>query len=103
MPTKAPRIYVPISPDLMDALDEFTKVSGVAKSQILGQLISEAGPVIRAMTEAYRLAKKSPAQAIEPMRELAQKAHIEVAQHQLALDAATAKKKRKLRKSPKRD
>lgn len=103
MPTKAPRIYVPITPELMDALDEFTKVSGIAKSQILSQLMSDSfPPLVRAMTEAFRVAKKSPSQAIDVMREMVQEAHVGVAQLQLDMDVISKSvktKKRKLRKS----
>ena len=105
MPTKAPRIYVPIySQELQDALDEFQEVSGIAKSQILSQLLSETAPVIRAMSDAYRLAKKSPTAAVDRMREVVSDAHIGIAQLQLDMNAATAKpKRRKLRRAPKRD
>ncbi|WP_348239906.1 hypothetical protein [Salmonella enterica] len=101
MPTKHPRVYVPVSDDLRAALEEFTKESGIAKSQILSQLLSETAPVIRAMTEAFRVAKKSPTAAVDRMRELAQEAHIAVAQ--LQLDMQAKPKLKKLRKSPKRD
>lgn len=101
MPTKHPRVYIPVSDDLRAALDEFTKVSGVAKSQILSQLLSETAPVIRAMTEAFRLAKKSPAQAADAMRDVVHGAHVQIAQ--LQLDMQPKPKRKKLRKSPKRD
>lgn len=102
MPTKAPRIYVPIiNPEVARALDEFTKESGIAKSQILGQLISEMTPVLQAMTESYRLAKKSPAAAVDRMRSLVQEAHIGVAQ--LQLDMHPKGPRKKLRRAPKRD
>lgn len=100
MPTKAARVYVPISRELEKDLEEFTQVSGVAKSQILSQLLSECGPVIRSMTEAYRLAKKSPSQALESLREVVGGMHVKVAQLQLDMQP---KPRRKLRKAPKRD
>jgi hypothetical protein len=103
MPTKAPRIYVPIySQELRDALEEFQTVSGIAKSQILSQLLSETAPVIRAMSEAYRLAKKSPTAAIDRMRDVVSEAHIGIAQLQLDMQPKVTKRK-KLRRSPKRD
>jgi len=53
------------------------------------------------MTEAFRLAKKSPAQAADAMREVVHGAHVQIAQ--LQLDMQPKPKRKKLRKSPKRD
>lgn len=100
MPTKLHRIYVPVSAELDEALDAFNAESGLAKSQLLSQLTSELVPVIRAMTDAFRLAKKSPAQAADSMRDLVQGAHVQIAQ--LQLDMAPKPKKKKLRRSPRR-
>lgn len=98
MPTKRPRINVTISPELDTALQAFREASGMAPSSLISQLLSETVPVVLAMTEAYKLAKKSPAAAAARMRDVVQDAHIGIAQ--LQLDMAPKRKRRKLRASP---
>lgn len=100
MPTKLPRVAISLTPELHVALEKFTAESGMAKSQLISQLLSETVPVIDAMTEAYRLAKKSPAAAADRMRDLVQSAHVGLAQ--LQLDMAPKPKKRKMRRSPRK-
>lgn len=98
MPTKNPRINVTVSQELYEALSEFRAASGMSSASLLSQLLSETVPVIRAMTEAFKLAKSSPAKASDALREVVQDAHVQVAQ--LQLDMAPKPKRKKLRKSP---
>lgn len=101
MPTNKARLNVTLTPELRGALDRFSAETGISRSQILAQLLSEAVPVIDTMTEAFRLARKSPASAVSAMREAVMGAHVELAQ--MSLDMAPDKKKVKLRMSTKRD
>lgn len=101
MPTKKPRLAITLTPESRDALERLTQASGIASSQFVSQLIHDSVPVLNAMAAAFAEAKKSPMRAAEIMRDALGEAHIDVAQHQLALDAAISKKKkRKLRKRP---
>lgn len=100
MPTKKPRLAVTLSPESRASLERLSKASGIAASQFISQIVHDAIPVIDAMTRSFEEAKKSPQRAAEIMRDLITHAQVEAAQHQLALDAAIAKKKRKLRRRP---
>lgn len=99
MPTKKPRLAITLSPESRAALERLTEASGIASSQFVSQLVHDAVPVLDAMTRSFIAAKKSPQRAAEIMQELLIDAHVEVAQHQLALDGVK-KKKRKLRRRP---
>lgn len=103
MPTQKPRLAITLTPETREALERLTQVSGIASSQFVSQMLHDAIPMIDAMTRSFEAAKKSPHRAAEIMQELLTEAQVEVAQHQLAFDAAAKKKKRKLRKRPKRD
>lgn len=98
MPAK--RVYVPLSPELDSALEVFNAETGIAKSQLLSQLLAETVPVIQAMTDAFRIAKKSPPQAAAAMRDLVSGAHVKLAQLQLDMQPKPARKR--MRKSPRR-
>lgn len=97
MPTKRPRINVTITPELHQALVEFRRASGMSSASLISQLLSETVPVINAMTEAYKVAKKSPQQAAQVMRDLVTNTHVQVAQMQLDMQP---KAKKKIRRSP---
>jgi len=103
MPTKLPRISVTLSAETKAAYDRLGEVSGIAASQFISQILHDSIPLIEAMTRSFLEAKKSPLRAAEIMQEAMTSAHIELAQHSLALDSAITKKKRKMRKRPTRD
>lgn len=96
MPTKRPRINVTITPELHQALIEFRRASGMSPASMLSTMLSETVPVIQSMTEAYKLAKKSPQQAAQVMRDLVSNTHVQVAQMQLDMQP---KAKKKIRRS----
>lgn len=103
MPTKLPRISVSLSTESKAALDRLSEASGIASSMFISQILDNAIPMVEAMTRAFLEAKKSPLRAAEIMQEAMTDAHVELAQHSLALDSAITKKKRKMRKRPTRD
>lgn len=95
-----PRIYITIPVELKDALDNLHSVTGFARSQVLTQLLSEVAPVINAMADAFRLSKKAPSKALEPLHGLVEQAAANLGQLNLELQ-----KKRpvtKIRRSPKK-
>lgn len=100
MPTKKPRLAITLTPESRDALERLTEVSGIAASQFISQLVHDAVPMLQGMTRSFEIAKKSPQRAAEIMSEMLGGVAVEVAQHQLAFDAAVKKKKRKLRRRP---
>lgn len=99
MPTNKPRLSVTLTPESREALERLSKVSGIAASQFITQLIHDAIPVIDAMTRSFEEVKKSPQRAAQMMQEVLVGAQIEAVQQQLGLDSS-AKKKRKLRRRP---
>jgi len=59
--SKLKRIAITTSPELRQALLEFTEVSGMAMSSFCRQMLEESIPVIQAMTRAYKVAyERSP-------------------------------------------
>lgn len=101
MPTKKTRLAVTLTPESRAALERLHEASGIAASQFVAQVVHDSVPVFDAMATAFVAAKKSPARAAEVMRELLGKAHMDVAQYQLALDEAIARRpRRKLRRRP---
>ena len=97
MPTEKPRLYITLTPELKRALDSFQAETGLARSALIAQLLSESVPVIDAMTEAYRAAKQSPAAAVDRMRDAVRHAHGKLSQASLSLEQTA--KHRRLRKS----
>jgi hypothetical protein len=101
MPSTKPRLAITLSPESRAALERLTQTSGIASSQFVAQLIHDSIPLLNSMSAAFAEAKKSPIRAAEIMRDALGGAHIDVAQHQLELDAYIGKKKkRKLRRRP---
>ena len=95
-----PRIYVTIPSELKEALDNFHAVTGLARSQILTQLLSEVAPVVNAMTEAFRLSKNAPSKAFEPLHALVEQAAVNMDQLNLQLQKKAPSAK--LRRSPRK-
>jgi hypothetical protein len=94
---KLPRIAIQVSPELFAALEAFTQETGIARAQILAQMVSETVPVIQAMTEAFRQAKRSPSTAMDVMKDVVRDAHLKVAQVQLDLESKRPRRKLRLR------
>lgn len=85
---------------MLDALDNFHAVTGLARSQLLSQLLSEVVPVVNAMTEAYRVSKKAPSKALEPLHDLVHQSSVNMNQLDLQLrkQPAASKLRRSSRK-----
>jgi hypothetical protein len=98
MPTKNPRMYITLTPELDRALREFRKVSGVSGSSFVTSILSEAVPMINSVAESFRLAKTGVRAPLEPMKEAINRAMIEGAQISLELHKPPRKKLRRARK-----
>lgn len=101
MPTAKARMYVTLTPATRAALDRFTAATGIASSQFAAQILDGSVPVIDATTEAFKIAKRSPAAAASRMSEVLGQAMVAAAQEKLELDDAAVTKP--LRKRPARD
>ena len=99
MPTKNPRLAITLTPETRASLERLTQASGIASSQFVSQVLHDAIPLFDTMARSFEAAKKSPQRAAEIMQEMMTEVSVEAAQHQLAFDKAT-KKKRKLRRRP---
>lgn len=98
MPTTKPRLAITLTPESREALERFTKASGIASSQFVSKVVHDAVPMIDAMTRAYLAASKKPLDAVVMMEESLNEAMTTLAQHKLALEHT--KRRRKLRRRP---
>lgn len=69
MPRPRNRLNVTLSTDVMRALTELSEASGIAASSFVATVMNDSLPVIEAMTQAFRHAKKAPQTAAETMNE----------------------------------
>jgi hypothetical protein len=101
--TKAPsevnrrRLALTLSPETWLALDRLKRAGGVSPAQFVASIVEEARPVVTAVAESFEKARKSPQEALEVMRDLADRTLVTGAQVSLELDAA--RKRSKLRKA----
>lgn len=93
MPSSKRRLALTLDDDLAAVLEDFAKVSGTAKASFIVSLLRENIPLIQGMTKAFKMAKKSPADALNIMQEQMLQAQIKAAQGSLDLD----KKQNKIR------
>lgn len=101
MPTKKPRLNVTLSEEVRAALERLSRVSGIAASQFVGQVMQDSLPVLDAMAAAFEAAKRSPREAADLMRGVVSATMAAAAQEQLRFDAQV--RKPRLRKRPQRD
>lgn len=99
LPSKRRRLAVTLDPESWAALDRLQAAGGMAASQFVASIVVEARPVIEVMAASLERARKSPAEAIEVMRQAVDLALFQGAQASLDLDKAS--KRRKLRKARK--
>jgi hypothetical protein len=100
LPTKKPRMYVTLTPELDKALRELRKVSGVSSSSFVASILSEAVPMVNAVAESFRLAKTGVRAPLEPMKEAINRAMIEGAQISMQLNEhSDVRKYRRARKA----
>lgn len=93
MPSVKKRLALTLDDDLASALEDFAKVSGTSKASFIVSILRESMPLIQGMTKAFKMAKKSPADALHVMQEQMLQTQIKVAQGSLDLE----KKEHKLR------
>ncbi len=101
MPTKKPRLNISLTPASRAALERFAAVSGIAAAQFVAKIVEDSIPVIESMTEAFEVARRSPQQASNVMRDSVTDAMVRAAQTHLQLDSSV--RQRPLRKRPSRD
>ena len=94
---KRTRVAITVSPELRQALLEFSDVSGMSMSSFCRQMLEENIPLIQAMTKAYKVAYERPQEALTLMSEELDRAHAKSAQ--ASLDLEESKKVIKLRKA----
>ena len=102
MPTKKKRVAVTCPQELYDVLEEFSIVSGVSKSGIVVQMMTEMVPAMRQLTQAYQLAKTAPHAAFDELDTLLQKSALSAVQTRLNLEEEKSKYKPQKRKSKKK-
>lgn len=83
-----PRVAVTFSPESMRVLDQLSAALGQPKSALISELIDEALPALVAAVEALKVVKEQPREAQRLMTNFAAQASMELAQEQLAFDAA---------------
>jgi len=85
MPRRTRLQFAP-SPELLDALKAFSEITGYTKSSIISSFLEQNIHVIKAMTEAFSVAKTNPEQAIGIMEKVVQEATEEAkeVQHELS-------------------
>lgn len=97
------RLAISLDHDVSLALAEFSAVTGTAQASFVASIVLEALPIIRSITQASRLAKERPREALEIMREEMNRTQIKAAQAALDLEEKPVKKVRRFapKKSPK--
>lgn len=68
MKKKQARIAITPSPELIEALEKFSKASGMPVATLCRNLLHEAIPAIDAMTNAYLVAFADPEKALKIMQ-----------------------------------
>lgn len=69
MPTQKRRMLLTLPDELSHAFDDFREATGTAPASFVVQILLEALPMIRAMTEATQAAKKDRLQAVNIMQD----------------------------------
>lgn len=69
MPTKKPRLYVTLEPEVHKALKELQEATGASSSSFVAGILQESLPMIKGITKAARLAKDRNLDAFELLQE----------------------------------
>lgn len=101
MPTIEKRISITPTTTVAPLLRELSELTGKPAATIVRELLDEAAPALLDTVKALRLVKSRPDQAIAAFQRMAAKAHGELAQLQLDMQAQQGKRPgRKPRKKP---
>lgn len=94
MPTLKKRIYVTVPPELEVVLNDLRDATGVSPASFIAEIMTQAIPMIRGVTEAAIEAKKSPNNALLLMQRVMLQGLNQMNQQQIALiDEQTALRK----------
>lgn len=64
MPTLKKRVFVILTPELEQVLNDFQDATGAPPAKFIAQIMTQSIPMIRNLTEAAIAARKSPEQAL---------------------------------------
>lgn len=95
MPTNLKRISISLPPELEHALNDLREATGVAPASFIVEIMTEAVPMIRSITQAATLAKQNNADAFQVLGEALTEAMYQGTSVQMDLIEAH----RKIRKS----
>lgn len=94
MATTKKRIYVTVPPELEAALNDLRDATGVSPASFIAEIMTDAVPMIRGITQAAIEAKKSPGNALQLMqRVMLQGLNEMTSQQMLLIDEQTALRK----------
>ena len=69
MPTKKPRIYVTLEPEVHEALREFQEASGTSPASFISQVMTNSLGMLRGLTRAAKLANEKNLDAFDLLQE----------------------------------
>lgn len=69
MPTNLKRISISLPPELEHALNDLREATGVAPASFIVEIMTEAVPMIRSITQAATMAKQNNADAFQALGE----------------------------------
>lgn len=94
MATTKKRIYVTVPPELETALNDLRDATGVSPASFIAEIMTDAVPMIRGITQAAIEAKKSPGNALQLMQRVMLQGLNEMTNQQMMLiDEQTALRK----------
>lgn len=94
MATTKKRIYVTVPPELEAALNDLRDATGVSPASFIAEIMTDAVPMIRGITQAAIEAKKSPGNALQLMQRVMLQGLNEMTNQQMMLiDEQTALRK----------
>lgn len=65
MPSRKPRLFLTLPPDVREALDEYARVSGKATATVVTELVTGLIPQIKQMTEMMQALASGNLQAVQ--------------------------------------
>lgn len=95
MPTNLKRISISLPPELEHALNDLREATGVSPASFIVEIMTEAVPMIRSITQAATMAKQNNADAFQVLGEALTEAMHQGTAVQMDLIEAT----RRIRKS----
>lgn len=94
MATTKKRIYVTVPPQLEAALNDLRDATGVSPASFIAEIMTDAVPMIRGITQAAIETKKSPGNALQLMQRVMLQGLNEMTNQQMMLiDEQTALRK----------